>query len=419
MTKRWLIGFLMFAIFAVSIAYVPHLAAQTNTRNAGQVALIGSDQNVYVYDVATDTITAITDDAERGLSYTWPTWSWDGQLAYFGSSQLEVDRYDLGIFVKPDPQDTTTYVHKTDRDTFTYASWSPADCPAGSCRDLLVLYTSSDRGTLAVRRMRSQANDFVVDDIAEGQPFYWDWSPDGQSMLWTRFGRTLEIYDVASDEVITELEVQPGFQRSVDWSPVDDRLLSTVRNVNRRSDLVVFDGDTRQILAESLRGNISFQWSPDGTQVAYLEELTGELAIVDAMTGALVAQPSTEVVMFQWSPSGDRLAYATIGRAGDNTFARPSGQGDAFLIWNVYELDSRLNIQVATFVPTQEMIYFLRFFDQFTRSHSMWSPDGRFLVYAELLADDNLQVVKIVDVTDTDPRPEVISEGSIGIFSWQ
>jgi len=62
------------------------------------------------------------------------------------------------------------------------------------------------------------------------------------------------------------------------------------------------------------------------------------------------------------------------------------------------------------------MIYYLRFFDQFARSHRLWSPDSRSLTYAEVL-DDGRSVVSLVETTGTG-TPRTLMYGRIGVFSW-
>lgn len=411
MKRYWFIPLMI-----VAIAVVPLIHAQSGPSSSGKVAIEGTDGNIHIYDLADETFTQITTDANTSRSYYWPTWSTDGQLAYFGSSQEAANSFGLGIFVQPDPLNSDV-VHSfiSPGDVFTYAYWAPADCPDGACRDLAILYTAPG-GNLALRMARSSEDAFDIAEIEAGGPFYWDWSPDGQSMFWARFGETLEIYDVASDEVTETFEEQQGFQRAVDWSPVDDQLLSAVLNESNSTDLVVFDGEERTTLLSNIEGVLSFEWSPDGEQIAYLDSSEGQLGIIDR-TGNVVANPSSGVIGFFWAPTGDKLAYLTIGADNPDITAKPSGQDELFLLWHVYDIASGTSKQVASIIPTRQMVYYLNFFDQFSRSHSFWSPDGRYLVFGQLTPNER-RVVSIVDVTEDNPVPQELMEGNIGIFSW-
>jgi TolB protein len=414
---------------ACSLAVVGVAGAQdAGPPGPGQIAIAGSDGNIHLYDVASESFTMLTDDAVEGQrAYSWPTWSTDGQLAYFGASLIDDPPYRLGIFIQQVADDTlldAVQVHGSAAEIFTYAYWSPGECPAGNCRDLAVLYTA-ETGNLAVRRVRSTntataADQFSVDELATGGPFYWDWSPDGQAMFWARFGERLEIYDVAGDEIVQTFDETQGLQRAVDWSPVDDRLLSAVDSGARRSDLVIFDGDERQVLAENLPGIISFEWSPDGTQVAYTDDDAGSLRVVDVASGEEIAVVSGNVIAFFWSPDGSQLAYITLTRETDGIAARRLYQDEGELVarWHVFDEANGLSTRLAGFLPSRDMLYYLQFFDQFARSHRLWSPDGRYIVYGAFDADEG-EVVRLIDTTQPDSAPQTLMAGSIGVFSWQ
>ncbi|MBI5961393.1 MAG: hypothetical protein HY866_21820 [Chloroflexi bacterium] len=420
MKHKTLLGLIVIAaIFLISLP--PQAVTRALPASSGKIAISGADGNIHLYDVDSKVLTPLTSDAVPGRKiYNWPTWSTDGHLAYFGVDLDHNPPYQLGIFVQP-PGGAPEQVYTADDESFTYAYWSPADCPVGKCRDLAVLYTASG-GDLAVRRVRSLngGTDFSVDDIGAGSPFYWDWSPDGQAMIWARFGYQLELYDVASAEIVQTYSEQLGTQRAVDWSPIDNRLLAAVAADNRTSDLTVFDGDQRQILAAGLDGIISFEWSPDGSYVAYADDDLGNLYIVDSHTGVQTAAVAGSVVGFFWSPDSSKIAYITITReeTNDNTAAKPSAQqGELVIRWNVYNADTKSNNRLAEFLPTQSMIYYLQFYDQFARSHRLWSPDSRYIVYAESTRE-RYSIVSLQDTRDPGAAPQTIMEGNFGVFSW-
>lgn len=409
---------LSIVLIAVSILMAPGLLyASAPGSGPGQVAIAGLDGNIHLYDVVTDTLSDLTTDAVRGQKvYSWPTWSTDGRLAFFGVDLRPDDPFRLGIYIQ-DPGTAPELVYASANEVFTYAYWAPADCPAGNCRDLAVLYTRTD-GNLAARLVRA-ADEVSFIDLKRGGPFYWDWSPDGQSLFWEHGRQELAIYDVASDSIVQTFAEQPGLHRGVDWSPVDNRLLTAVTGNNITTDLVVLDGEERTVLVDGIRGVVAFEWSPDGTMIAYTDDDAGNLFVVDAQTGARLATPSDNVVGFFWSPDARRIAYVALVRgAGGDTLAKPSFQGPDFSIeWYVYDLASDLSTRLASFLPTRDMIYLLSFYDQFARSHRLWSADSRYLTYAETL-DDGSSVVSLLDTTQPGSPPQTIAEGSIAVFSW-
>ncbi len=387
------------------------IAAQTG--DASRLAIAGSDGNLYVYDMSSSEATALTADAVPGLKqYSWPTWSTDGQLAYFGVDLVADAPYRLGIFIQPVAGDAAL-VYSSAEEAFTYAYWSPADCAAADCRDLAVLYTGRDG--LALRRVRV-SDEVTVSELGTGGPFYWDWSPDGQSMLWARNGDSLEIYDVAAEMVVTQLPDMPGLERAIDWSPVDDRLLAAVRVSPRRSDLTVFDGAARQVIAPGLRGVVSFEWSPDGSQVAYV---AGDeaLHVVNVADQTEVTTPIEGALAFFWSPDGSQVAYLSRVRTPGGTLAKPAPQVELRLQWSTLDVVADSRTALSAFLPSEDMIYYLNFYDQFARSHRLWSPDSRYLIYGEVLADGG-PVVTLLDTQTPSQTPVRLMDGSIGIFSW-
>ncbi|MCZ7546594.1 MAG: hypothetical protein M5R40_25100 [Anaerolineae bacterium] len=390
--------------------------------DAGRIAIAGADGNIHLYDVATGVVTPLTEDgAPDAKVYIWPTWSNDGRLAYFGVSVQPGDPYRFGIFLQP-PEGDPIRAHTARDESFTYAHWAPGDCPAGDCRDLAVLYTNTN-GELALRRVRAGegAADVSVVEVETGGPFYWDWSPDGQSMFWARFGALLERYDVAANAVVETFAEAQGLERAVDWSPVDDRLLSSVRRADGAFDLVVFDGAAREVLVEGLEGGVAFEWSPDGTQVAYVDFAdTAHLKIVDANTGSEVAALAQGVVAFFWSPDGARIAYLTFEpeRLTPQPIAyRQPAQQAPQLQWFIYDLATDATAVSVVFTPTSDMVYYLSFFDQFARGHRLWSPDSARIVYAERLGDGR-DVVSLIDAGDPGAAPQILVEGRFGVFSW-
>src|SRR5690349_10073679 len=74
---------MMFAVFP-GFSY-----AQDITVSPGLIAYIGTDYNVYTVSAQGGTPAALTKDASVTQApqqiYQWPTWSSDGQLAYFRS----------------------------------------------------------------------------------------------------------------------------------------------------------------------------------------------------------------------------------------------------------------------------------------------------------------------------------------------
>ena len=93
-----------------------------------------------------------------------------------------------------------------------------------------------------------------------------------------------------------------------------------------------------------------------------------EVVTTDGRTRAKVT--SAMVMGFWWSPDGKRLAFATVD------------DSSRTLAWNVADADGRNARRLGPFTPTSEQMRLLAFFDQYTVSHGVWSPDSSALVYA-------------------------------------
>ncbi len=394
-------------VFLCLPLHTPASQAQTISRPT-QIAIAGRDGNIYLYDMLSGVLANVTNDAIRSEKiYSWPTWSTDGQLAYFG---VEENAYRLGIFIRPVTGDPVQ-VYESPDEVFAYAYWSPGDCPTGNCRDLAVLYNKSGGG-LALRQVRTGGAGSIT-ELAEGAPFYWDWSPDGQSMLWARDGGQLEIYDVAVGRVSETLPETVGSARSVDWSPIDNRLLATVTKSRGASDLVILDSGSRTVLASGLNGVVSSEWSPDGTRVAYADDDGGNLFVVDAATGKVGDPIADGVLAFFWSPDGKKIAYLVLTDAvPPGVAAKPAAQQpDVLLRWTVYDVAEGTSTPLARFWPTRDMIYYLTYFDQFAHSHSLWSPDSRYLVYAEVIPNQG-PVISLQDVSQAGTASDADHRGA-------
>ena len=85
--------------------------------------------------------------------------------------------------------------------------------------------------------------------------------------------------------------------------------------------------------------------------------------------------------------------------------------------------------RLARFWPSREMLFYLHFFDQFTHSHSLLSPEGDRLVFcgrrmADADGDDSPWPTQEPDTFDVlvldledDAPPRSIAEGSFACFS--
>lgn len=422
---------LFVSVFLLLSLLIPQvISAQDAVDAPGHIAFIGTDYNVYTFAPQDAALTQISDNAQFSQStitlHEWPMWSSSGQLAYSESVITNTGDVTLNILVAPDAQSPGEIVYTADQTYYTYASWSPANCGDG-CGDLALLLNNPSGLFYEIVHLKD--GEAISTTAGTGAPFYTSWSPEGTQMLWQRENARFEIYDVASNSVTETLESQPGRMLTPQWSPIDDRLLLGVRNENT-TDLVIVNGSEQTVLVGGLTNPVWFNWSPDGSSVAYIDR-EGPVIILDASTGEEVARtPVRGVIAFFWSPDSQHIAYLTLGLQPGSfsaydpsdvksvAFKQQQEQQPASLAWSVIELTDGTNRRYTPFQPTNEFLYLLQYFDQFSPSHRIWSPDSRYLVFPQVSAGQR-PVISLLDATLNGAISTEIAEGIIGIWSFE
>ncbi|MBK8026047.1 MAG: PD40 domain-containing protein [Chloroflexi bacterium] len=424
---------LFVALAALALSNHVLFAQENPELPPGQIAFIGADLNAYTVRVGSESPMQLTEDARTsGRSprfYQWPTWSTDGRLALFASVFDREDFIGTEVLISGDGQLPATSAHLFDLDVFTYAYWSPQNCLDDAvCRDLAVLLTRPSAGGFVVELVR----DLEADDQAvltdNGSPFYFSWSPDGTRMLWHRNNTDLDIYDTVEGEISSNLDASAGAFGAPSWSPIDDRLLIAGLDLqNEREQLMIGSVDeTVTPLVTGLQGPTAFLWSPDGQRIAYTDN-RAELVVVDASTGEEIRRSfQTGVVAFFWSPDSQKIAFITLSIDDPDQFSAKADIGARLasmqqppvgLAWTVLDLAAETENTFSSFVPTNEQVYLLTFFDQFAQSHRVWSPDSRHLVYAERV--NGQEVISVLNTAQLFATPLKVADGSIGIWSFQ
>jgi Tol biopolymer transport system component len=65
------------------------------------------------------------------------------------------------------------------------------------------------------------------------------------------------------------------------------------------------------------------------------------------------------------------------------------------------------------------MRFMVHSFAQYAQSHRFWSPDGRYLVYADRDDGDADRVWLVDTAAEKGTDPILVDEGSIGVWSWR
>jgi Tol biopolymer transport system component len=401
----------------------------------GLIAYVGKDGNIYTTDRDGKLRNAITQDADLtqsagqgGRIYQFPTWAPDGQrLAFirFTSSQSGPEASVWSVL--SDGKKQVQAFNSQDTLPF-YMFWAPnsqsitflGSDPAGQQAQYLVPAAGGESKFLST-----------------GQPYFWDWSPDNNTLVVHIGGASSDNPDaritfIHLDGAISqkELDLKPGFFQAPAWSPAGDALALATQNESGQEELVITgpDGKTPQVLA-SLNGPTSLAWSPKGGHLAFSTQvqadsgLTTNLVVLDspqAGPGKQVAPK--DVVAFFWSPDGKKIAFFVqdSGPAGG-----PSGMHVRLidqavpgtgLAFQVYDLASGNTSKAVPVTPTDSFQQVLTFNSQYQRSSTIWSPDSLNLVLAGV---DSAGANSIFVVSADGSQNHKIADGDLAFWSWK
>lgn len=392
--------------------------------SGGRLAYLGGDGNVYVTSADRATTIALTDDATAapeggGLSYHRLSWSPDGRLAFAAVTRAG-DAARSQLYVAESLAGPVQVVGQSDEHFVIYIYWSPQPCPGRpGCRRLAYLIEEEDG--IGLRLVEMEAGRIENWRAGAGWPFYFSWAPDGRSMVWHTGGARrqdeaarLVLYDVERDQV--ELLPQtPGLFLAPAWSPQGDRWLG-VAAAEDLDQLQSFNGQEPVTLTSAPNGEMVFAWSPAGDQVAYAirkyttDPFYGPIYIFDLATGRSrrLTDVGLRILGFFWAPDGRRLGYITW---------LPLQNAD-WMQWRVYDLAEERDRGFKAFYPSAQMRFVISSFNQYAQSHRFWSPDGRYLVYADRNPNFVERVWLIDTLAEAGADPILIDTGSFGVWSW-
>ncbi len=317
------------------------------------------------------------------LTSRWPTWAPDGsRLAFL---RLLVDSGDtLALaqlwIVGPDGSNLHKVWEATDQEPI-YLAWAP-----NSALIALLVHTEDNLEVIVVDTSGAD----IPRSVARGNPLYFTWSPDSREIL-LNVGSSrssssqpaLALVRLGPPDESRSLGVVPGDFRAPAWSLDGQRIAFVASGPDRTGTVAVGSprgGDLTRLASVSAETALAL--SPDGARLAWGSRSDSNRLFYDGVEviktdGNDRARVTTDpVVAFFWSPDGRQLAYITLDRS-EQTF-----------VWYVADAAGKNPRRLTAFLPTEEQIRQLAFFDQYAISHGLWSPDGRSLVYAAGPADD-------------------------------
>ncbi len=265
--------------------------------------------------------------------------------------------------------------------------------------------------------------------LSRGQPFYFDWSPDGRELL-AHIDRRLVVLDTEGHEAM--LAHTEGRFAAPDWSEAQ-RMWAYAVSSAQGVRLVIHEpeNDTTALVSD-VDGRVAFALSPDDTQMAYIltppssaMPTLGPLWLLNRERGVLREVSAAPVLAFFWSPDGRSLAFLRYEFGRDNEpsapeaglqrtlWQTPSGIWFRWHIWNGERTyPTPLRFRPGSVYASE----YLRFFDQYARSSTFWAPDGSAFVFAgevEGVQRSGIWVQPVKEGAD----PEWISTGHVAFWS--
>ncbi len=416
---------------------MPHDQAPENSQANPKLAVVSAESNIDVRRISAipsdDTAPiVVANSAEQKLRFSWPCWSPDGGALLIsgngndddGDVRMEVWR------VMGEGSEKPSLVFSNDSDAPSmiapgvphYVNWSPSG-------RIAALVAQTRKGMMlhlvdARRAAPAQA-------LMAGGPLYFAWAPDSQALA-IHNGMEILLFDTASVGRGTVSAAREGLDASGSHRLAHDSptFRTPVRNLdgsgflystpNSSGDVTLWRSPRKgegRVAITTLEANANLLRAPRSELVAVLP------ATADGMTagqGLSIVGPEGLLEQFAtgpitaaiWAPAAAALYYIS-----------PLG-AEANLNLLRLDLESCRTQPLAEFRPSIEFATLLAFFDQYAQSHSLISPDGRWLTFAGLAANNGgggrlgmaPQNGCYVVPTDGSQAPRRVSEGEISFF---
>ena len=404
-------------------------------RKSGLIAFIALDGNIATADQTGGRLTQLTDDAgsREGVRrwYSSPTWSARGRrLAFVRFDQQTDGSLDAAILTSDSGSRNPQVVWESGTLAPVYLYWSP------DSRWISVLSQRTSEDGTAEDGMElglvDPAGKLSYKPLDTGLPLYWAWDPGNRFMLahvggGTTSGGRLTLLDVRGATGKRNFNVRPARFQSPQVSPDGERMLY-VDSESGSAQLVLRDieGPGLDVL-KAVSGSAFFSFSRDGRRVAIMESSTPQLSadgtlrvLVPGRLERSVELEEPTVIAFFWAPNSRQIAYLVPVSAAElqQLVVEPVFAADPEQIYvhlRVMDARSGESWKVATFPITRGSLGALQFFDQYTRSGSIWSPDGNWLVFSAVARGGFPGI--FLGSASGNLEPRFVTRGDLGAWS--
>jgi TolB protein len=325
-----------------------------------------------------------------------------GFIMYLGGVFHElgfISRTPLAIFAPPSPSPQPTLT----------------STPQPHWPDKLIAFVSSRDGNWEIYVMNadgSNQRNLTQNPSYDGDP---TWSPDGERIAFisARTGKAEVFVMNADGSNLTRLTDDPeAVWSSLSWAP-DGRHIVGIRHAfvspntlllkAASLQLIGVDGSNRLLFGEARDFLDQVRWSPDGQHIALLGSQYGTdvlmtLSVNDGKPITVSRSGAQRIPTFDWSPDGQQLAYFAVSTHRTGSYDDQlrvvgwDGSGERTIL----EIEKSLSILYNSLV---------------------WSPDGKQIAFFSahegypqiyLINQDGSDLRRLTDFVDSDPSVDYL-----------
>jgi Tol biopolymer transport system component len=215
----------------------------------------GNPTEIFIFDIATNTITQVTSGPGNKRD---PTWSPSGnQISYLRSESAGNGQKTNLHLINPDGTNDRVLVEDVGNLTGP-ATWSPDSRRLAFARDI-----GAQSANFEIHVINADGSN-EVSLTSDGHSYSPDWSPDGRTIAYVndRSG-TFELYTMNADGSNAKKLLDEAMEQfNVDWSPDGTRLVFSGGEVMINFDLFIVnrDGTGLYKIIEQRSGNFGADW---------------------------------------------------------------------------------------------------------------------------------------------------------------
>ena len=351
--------------------------------------------------------------AARGF---WPTWHPSGDRLALSTVRQEPDGPRIAIEIFRPGLPASVMAHSPPPGAAAviapriphYVYWSPAG-------DTLSFVAPSDDGLALFLSDADGA--FTSDRIAGGAPLFSCWRADGRRLA-IHAGADLSVLDLNTRRTTTVAENAVGFRSP---SYVGETLVYAVGEPPGVALMALDPASDGPRLLRRFAGGVALLERPGTNELAVCVTPEPNTGLFYDLWRTDVREPDAArriargpFIAATWSPTGEHIALVVPTQIGDGKYA-------------IHVRDANGAFVAATegFLPSQDFRIYLGFFDQYAKSHHIWSPAGDALVFTGRLGNDGtawsfsdkMNDYVVMWQVERNAPLEVVREGDLAFFA--